>query len=154
MGAGCLMASRLSLRLQKTCVVLWAAGFLSLLAGCQTQDVERKPPQLQVRQPLAAAAAVREAGEDCSLNGKSICRGKGARSGECIRMGLPPDEKALCTHRCSIDDECPEAWRCVALLSDGRSEFCLPPPGVGIGVAPQRRTFADAGIRSFDAGVP
>ncbi len=63
-----------------------SAGLLLVLAGCRTQEVERTPPQLQVREPLAAANAVREAGEDCSLNGKSICRGRGARAGECITL--------------------------------------------------------------------
>ena len=132
--------------------------FLAVLSGCETRETEpppRSPPQLVLREPLTAQAPLREVGEDCRLNGKSICRGPGGVRGECIHTGMPPDDVFTCTRRCLTDSDCPEAWPCVDFLSDGRSLLCQPPPNLRPGRAAERQPGnPDAGRRpsALDAG--
>ena len=94
-----------------------------VLSSCQpTGQVEVPGRQLTVRQPIEAAGRTRQLGQDCSLNGQSICD-----TGLCVHVGQPPDDQFLCTVRCKTDSDCPVNWWCSKLFED--QAICIPGSG-------------------------
>jgi len=115
-------------------VWVWGLG-LVLFVGCRTEPVpDRAPPQLFVREPLAAASPSRGLGLDCLKHGGSICE-----SGVCLHAGQPPLDRYVCSLRCESTDDCPREWSCVQFGGPLES-YCVPSESWRNGVVPRGRS--------------
>jgi hypothetical protein len=120
------------------------AGMLCLLflaGGCSCDTPypsvgRNEAPVFSQRQPLEAAQATKQVGEDCTQAGRSECL-----SGLCIHFKPGPDEGYACSVPCDDSVDCPAEWNCVSILPGAGNSYCIPPlkhSGAGAIVPPTR----------------
>jgi hypothetical protein len=117
---------------------------VGIFFGCQpANDVVSgaAPPvskvnQLVIRDELVSGVTgISGLGSDCGQGGAAACS-----TGQCLHSGVFPNDVYVCSQLCSVDDDCPDEWRCLA-IEGLRKSFCAAPtmkPGWKFG-APKTR---------------
>jgi hypothetical protein len=112
---------------KRSLALLAAVGSVLLVIACgiglSTRDESSKPgPLFTQHQPLTVPSPTKAVGEDCALNGASVCL-----SGLCLHSKPDKDVGYFCSKTCTNSRDCPSNWQCVQYYPGSDNQACVPP---------------------------
>lgn len=101
--------------------ILGGIAILFAVSSCGSSP-SPTPMPLTEHRAVASSQATKLLGEDCTVNGSTICR-----SGACGHFAPLPEKGHFCTRRCNTSEDCPQDWNCNQFYPTPQGRICVPP---------------------------